>query len=466
MDRWTRRMGYPCVNAVLEGADETALTLRLRQEWFLADGSLTAEEAEQPEAVWQVPLSFQTANSLSARPALLHNREQRFRLAASQGDFVKVNAGQRALARVHYDEALLGRLTAAIAGDFPGAQLSEVDAASLLLDGFALLRAGRSGLRPLAALLQAVGRAQETGRGTAVDYTLWSAVSGVLQGLLGVLEEAAARSDRLQHGLQGFRRFAAGLLTRGLASLGWENLPGEEHTRRLLRALLIGMLDKFAAQDESVLAEASRRFQAFHRHLAAGETDAAAAVLPGDFRATVFRLVLADTSSSRSDAALLEDYEAVLRTFTSTEDNQEKKYALFSLGAARDERLQRRTLQWSLLSGAVKLQDFFYPIDAVAASGRAGSALAWSYLQEHFSEVQEKLSKASPSLMGAVISYSTGRFCSNERADEIEAFFQRHPVPACSRVISQILERMRANAKLVELIAKEHEDFPEMWAAP
>jgi hypothetical protein len=40
-----------------------------------------------------------------------------------------------------------------------------------------------------------------------------------------------------------------------------------------------------------------------------------------------------------------------------------------------------------------------------------------------------KLAKASPSIMDAVIVYSINKFCTNARADEVEAFFKQNPLP-------------------------------------
>ena len=39
---------------------------------------------------------------------------------------------------------------------------------------------------------------------------------------------------------------------------------------------------------------------------------------------------------------------------------------MLSLGAAQDPKLQLRTMDWAIKGNDVKLQDFFYPIQAVA----------------------------------------------------------------------------------------------------
>ena len=92
-----------------------------------------------------------------------------------------------------------------------------------------------------------------------------------------------------------------------------------------------------------------------------------------NLQGTVYRIVIMNGGQK--------EYERVLQSFHDTEDNQEKKYAVHSLGATRVEALKLRTLDWAVKSGEVKLQDFFYPIGSVAGS-LAGSELAWKYYRE------------------------------------------------------------------------------------
>jgi hypothetical protein len=75
------------------------------------------------------------------------------------------------------------------------------------------------------------------------------------------------------------------------------------------------------------------------------------------------------------------EYERILKSFHDTEDNQEKKYAVNTLGATRVASLKQRTLDWAIKSGEVKLQDFFYPIGSVSSS-LSGAELSWKYYRE------------------------------------------------------------------------------------
>jgi hypothetical protein len=77
----------------------------------------------------------------------------------------------------------------------------------------------------------------------------------------------------------------------------------------------------------------------------------------------------------------LAEYESVLRVYTSTEEDQVRKYPMFTLGAARSAELKARTLDWAVKSGQVKMQDTFYPIGSVAGS-LEGTEMAWAYFKE------------------------------------------------------------------------------------
>jgi len=92
-------------------------------------------------------------------------------------DFVKINAGQIALLRVGHGPDLLARLAPAVSAG----KLSSVDVSSLLLDGFALLKAGNNTFANVVATLKSIDP-------VAADSTVWSAISGVLTALQIILE--------------------------------------------------------------------------------------------------------------------------------------------------------------------------------------------------------------------------------------------------------------------------------------
>ena len=95
----------------------------------------------------------------------------------------------------------------------------------------------------------------------------------------------------------------------------------------------------------------------------------------------------------------------------------------------------------------------------VGGSGKLGSEMAFAFFKDNFAKLQEMLASASPSLMSAVIVYLTSFAASNERADELEQWFEAHPMPAQNRKVAQLLEGMRTNAAFLDKIKLENVDW-------
>ena len=168
------------------------------------------------------------------------------------------------------------------------------------------------------------------------------------------------------------------------------------------------------------------------------------AILPADFKVSVFKIVL------RAGGAA--EYEQALSLFAAAESNVEKKHVMHALGATGVQELKQRTLEWALRSEDVKLQDFFYPLLSVSSSSKQGLQASWQFYQDNFDEFKAKLASAHPALMDAAIVYSCGGFATAARADEIDAFFKAHPLPSNQRKLSQMLEGMRTNALFLDRI--------------
>jgi puromycin-sensitive aminopeptidase len=67
-------------------------------------------------------------------------------------------------------------------------------------------------------------------------------------------------------------------------------------------------------------------------------------------------------------------------------------------------------------------------------------------------------------MLDACIVMCAGGFCSREKADEIEAFFEEHPVPQSSRKLAQTTESMRANAKFLDILVASPLSQDAFWA--
>jgi len=364
-----------------------------------------------------VPLLFASSECVSDTAVIMNQKVQTFTVPLSTGDdWIKINTGQWALALIAHSPEMTKRLLPAITDK----TLTAVDRAALLSDAYALAKAGTGSVEAVMDVVRALGEETST--------IVWKCISTVLGGMYALLENIGGEP------FNKFKAFSKKIVLKALARVGWESKPEDDHSIKLQRTTIIALLDMFASDEESVLTEARRRFDGHF-------TDPS--LLPSDYKSTVYKIIVQNGGEK--------EYKQVKDTYYATEVNTEKKYAMSSLGATNDEALKMATMDWAIKSGDVKLQDIYAPLAAVGASTK-GCELTWKYLKDNFSEIQNKLSKASPSLMNAVVIYSTMRFCTGERASEIEAFFKENPLPKCERRISQSVEAMRSAGAFITRI--------------
>ena len=240
-----------------------------------------------------------------------------------------------------------------------------------------------------------------------------------LVGLHGILQGAPAL-------LAPFDAFARKLLLPRLDEIGWEPRAADAHLTRKLRGELIAALPHFAKGDAAVLAEATRRFDAFVGGARAAERVPAARV------------------QARARRGRRGRVREILALFRTRPLNEEKKAALIGLGAAPTPALRTTALEFAM-SDEVKLQDFFYLALSMQGSSPDGGEATWSFFQEHVARYEEKLKDAGSSLMDAVIVGAARSFATREKAAEVRAFFDGHPMPRSERKIAQIVEGIEIN---------------------
>ena len=104
------------------------------------------------------------------------------------------------------------------------------------------------------------------------------------------------------------------------------------------------------------------------------------------------------------------------------------------------------------ISGAIKLQDFFYVALVMHRGSRDGMDATWAYFKANHEKYTTMLATASSSLMDAVISGACSAFATKEKVVEVEAFFSDHAknFEKNQRTINQITEGLNANAAFVE----------------
>ncbi|KAG8229239.1 hypothetical protein J437_LFUL007925 [Ladona fulva] len=112
----------------------------------------------------------------------------------------------------------------------------------------------------------------------------------------------------------------------------------------------------------------------------------------------------------------------------------------------------KRVLEFAM-SDEVRSQDTVFVIISVAMT-KVGRELAWNFLQENWQVLMERYQGGF--LIARLVKSTTENFASEERAQELEAFFKEHPSPGTERTVQQSVETIRLNA---EWLARDKDDI-------
>ncbi len=416
MRNWVQKTGFPLVTAEVEREDGDA-SLHLSQSRFLYDH---LQGATGDETLWRVPLQVLRAGEAEASRFLMAEGKVRYPLGrgggAAASDWVKLNAGQSGFYRVSYSEDEWQRLARAV----ENLDLPERDRLGLQSDAYALMRAGFIPATLYLSITEAY--ADET------DPNVWRMLSSNLQSFEMAIMDASFMDRYLAFGRDLFRPVAK--------LIGWDAAQGEGHLDALKRRAVLGRLGMF--EDGDTLGEARTRFE---RYL-----DDPGSLSP-DLKDVVF--VLAARESERSV------YDRLWQLEEAAALNEEKARLLRALAAPKSESLLRETLERSMTE-QVRSQDSVLVISDVG-DNRYGRDLAWEFTKDHWDELYRRYGKTGH-LVRRLINV-TESFTTLDKATEVEEFFRAHPVPAAKMKVQQALERIRLNAKWLEVNGQGLEEW-------
>ena len=402
MGSWTGQMGYPVLD-VAATSTEGGFSLEVKQERFVFDSILGDDAgADDEEQVWPVPLTV-TAEGVGITATLVNAATDTVTVGApADADWFKVNPDQTGFYRVNYTDEDWDRLAPAIASRV----LPATDRLGIQNDAYALAKAG---LLPVTRFLTLAEAYQgET------DASVWSDLATNLREIEGLIADEPY--------LESFRSFGRQLFAPAAQRSGWDPQPGEGHLDSLLRSTVLSQAGVYG--DPKVIGQAQDLFARYQED--------PANVRP-DLRGVVFSLVAQEGDQ--------EVYDRIWDLERAAELHEEKIRLLMSLSRFQQEDLLRETLDRSL-SDDVRLQDTIFVVAGVAANNR-GRDLAWEFLKEQWDEFDRRYGGGGFGLMRLVA--ITNSFTTNERRDDVAAFFEAHPTPAAERTIRQALERIALN---------------------
>lgn len=429
MDTWTKQMGYPVIS--VKSRDNA---VEFEQSHFLLSG-------QHSDSQWIIPITLSLGSYNKQKNFLLETKFHEVDISkdfsgantttttetipnTGDGNFwIKVNISQSGFYRVKYDDKLASQLRKAIENNL----LSETDRFGILDDAYALCQAGQQSLASVLSLIDVYGK--------ELDCIVTSRLIYVCNGIVNIATEAIPDS------VFELKQFFINVLQFSATKLGWEPIPDEDHSSAVLRGRLYRALASF--DDDKTHEEAMQRFQAYIR-------DRKTPLLSADTKMAAYLAVIRKaTVSSRYG------FESMLQLYKEADTAEETEEILRVLSACPDPDLLVEALDF-LVSDEVREQDIVYGLAGISFQGRHR---AWKWFKENWEPIFNKYG-ATIMLTNFVRDIITP-FCSNEEADEIEAFFATHPHESVAMDVKQSLEQVRIKARWVEFI-RQDPSLPEL----
>jgi aminopeptidase N/puromycin-sensitive aminopeptidase len=127
-------------------------------------------------------------------------------------------------------------------------------------------------------------------------------------------------------------------------------------------------------------------------------------------------------------------YERLQQVSQTATDPDLKLAALHALTGFQAPALVKRTLEYSI-SDQVRSQDSWALI-ALLLEGRETQDQAWEFVTQHWAEIERKSTAGS----GARIVGAAGSFCTAEKRDQVNQFFQEHRVGSSRRTLARSID--------------------------
>ncbi|HEY6234609.1 MAG TPA: M1 family metallopeptidase, partial [Candidatus Elarobacter sp.] len=419
---WTEQPGFPLVSVTSACDAAGNRTVTLAQKRFLLDGTTDAANTR-----WNVPVALASG---AAAPAyvMLTGAQQNGIPAGRCGEPLRANAGGAGYYRVAYDAPAFEANRAAFAS------LPDPDKIVMLGDQWNLVRIGAAPLPSYLALANAMGANRNT--------RAWQEIVGALAEL-----EHDTRGT-VQH--DTFAAYARGVVAPLVASLGWDERPGETVAAGQLRGSAIGALATFG--DPAILAEARARFD---RMVAPVPPTAQAPKIASELRSLLIGIV-----ATNADAATFDRLHELAQ---STKDPVLAASYRSALMRVRDPKLAARALDIAM-SSEVPPQQASSRLRYVEAASDWNPKLAWPFFQAH-SDVLTKRFSLFEKMLGLSNSVPT-IFWDATTPDQLEGWLKANLPPRASEYIAKGMSRARTDGAIRERLREDVRAFLASGSPP
>jgi aminopeptidase N len=425
MGSWTSKMGFPVVK--VESAEGSSVVCE--QCWFLADGS---KQDGDDEKLWDIPIFAGSDKSVDSEPQVLRKRKETLTFSsANAAKYFKLNYGQHCAIRVLYPEAVIRNLASHIQS------IPAVDRIGLLSDSYALCKAGLQDPDQLVELL--------SGFSGESNDKVWSQLATTLGAMDKLLKLGMPQTVQ-----DAFAKMAAKLTKPAFASIGWDTVASDTDNSKKLRSTMATLAGKFCWDDPDVMNEVKQRVTAF----VAAPSDSK--VLSADVRAAVLTCAMkAETSHAL--------FDQLVEIHNKTDDGAVRQHIYGALGSASSPALRKKALAWALTDD-VRNQDVIYLPMYVGSSCSDGADELFEWLKTEYDQVYRRIGETSMMLFMNVVKISGMGFASNEKADEVQKFWESKAVVSKIRkALEQTIEGIKSNAEFLNRLKSSKLVQDDFW---
>ncbi|MBP7832305.1 MAG: ERAP1-like C-terminal domain-containing protein, partial [Candidatus Levybacteria bacterium] len=406
MKNWTGKPGYPLLTVELKNGK-----MSVTQKRFFAS---VFSQKTTDKTLWQVPLEF-VSNKKEDGAHLLTKDLQKF--AVKNSSWIKLNKNETSFARVRYSKELLERLRDPILN--LDENLSQQDRFGVVRDTFVLSEAGLISTDLALKLSQAYMHDE--------SYIVWADIAEELSKIKNLLFGTDAYED--------FQKFGLDLFSEIGDKVGWEKMKDEDHSRTLLRSLVLGFLGSNG--DKKVITHAKELFKLDQE---------GTKKIPSDLRSMVYVQVARNGG--------VKEYNLFLEKYKKEEFQEEKDRLLRALCAFKDPLILQKVLDFAFTTD-VKAQDSFKVI-AFVAGNPYGRDLAWKKTKVEWDNIAVKFGGGH--LFTRFIK-PFAVFTNVGDAKEIQEFFKLKDSKGLERTIEQVLEQIKSNAEWKKRDLKKIQKF-------
>jgi aminopeptidase N len=357
------------------------------------------------DQLWQIPICAKGVGDAAAQQQcfLMTKRQEQFTMKGCS-KFVFPNAGGLGYYRFSYDASALQQL-----GSAAEKGLTPEERIALIGDQWALMRAGEAKAGDYLALAAQLKNTP--------GYMLLDNFSGHVEFVENFLVSDADRPEMQSWIRQTFSPM--------MHELGYTAKPNEPPTDRQKRAILFNLLGNIG-NDPQVVQQARTMAQAYMRD-------------PQSVDPTLASTVLA-VAARHGDAALYDQFKAQMKLAKSPE----QYYRYFrALSSFQQPQLIDQTLA-STLTPEVRSQDLYMLPNMM--ENPAARETTWDFMRKNYDALS---TKTGGGLGGAGIFLGAAQsFCSPEKQQEVEQFFQQHPIQGTERNQKEALESINSCATL------------------